>query len=147
MSELIQFIPKDECDAAENLKGSIGLCRDRLTIFGADLDWNACVWDVTPWIFLSGRKGRMALTWSNHDTSKQKMGELLSLPFLNFAKSYMRYQHGMKPTKIVGFRLSALRALERALVELHGDSKVEKADAEVFCSCSMRCLGSDQRGI
>jgi len=132
MSELIQFIPKDECDAADNLKGFIGLCRDRLTIFGADLDWNAGVWDVTPWIFLSGRKGRTALTWSNHDTSKQKMGELLSLPFLDFAKSYMRYQHGMKPTKNVGFRLSALRALERSLIELHGDSKVEKADTEVF---------------
>jgi len=115
MSDIIQFIPKNECDAAHNLKGFIDLCRDKLTIFGADLNWDAGVWDVTPWVFISGRKGRIALTWSNHDTSKQKIGELLSLPFLNFAKSYMRYQHGMKPTKIVGFRLSALHVLERAL--------------------------------
>ncbi|MCP4116189.1 MAG: hypothetical protein GY737_12430 [Desulfobacteraceae bacterium] len=132
MPDLIQFVPKDQCDAADNLNAFIDLCRNELTIFGADLNWDADLWDVTPWIFRSGRKGRTALTWSNHDTSKQKMGGLLSQPFLSFAKSYMRYQHGMRPTKIVGFRLSALRALERSLMELHGDSKVEKADIETF---------------
>jgi hypothetical protein len=132
MPDIIQFVPRDQCDAADNLNAFIDLCRNELTIFGADLNWDADVWDVTPWIFRSGRKGRTAMTWSNHDTSKQKIGELLSQPFLSFAKSYIRYQHGMRPTKIVGFRLSALRALERSLMELHGDSKVEKVDIETF---------------
>lgn len=132
MPNIVQFIPKNELGAAENLKDFIKLCREELTIFGPDLEWDADAWDVTKWTNRSGRKGRTAITFSNFDTSKQQMGQTLSAAFLNFSKAYMRYQHGMKPTKVVGQRMDALRALERALVELYSESKVEKTNAEIL---------------
>jgi hypothetical protein len=70
--------------------------------------------------------------WSNHDTSKKNAGDIMRQPFLDFARGYMRYQHAFRPTKVVGFRLSALRALERALIEIIGEAKVWKSDAAIF---------------
>lgn len=131
MSEIIQFIPKAQLTAAENLRGFIDVCRNKLEVFGKDLDWND-TWDVTQWINRRGRRARIALVWTNHDTSKEKPGGIMISPFLDFAKSYMRYQHVFRPTKVVGFRLSALRALERALVQQQGKANVEISDPAIF---------------
>ena len=38
-------------------------------------------------------------------------------PFCAFAKACFRYQHGLRPTKVIGFRLAALRAACAALGE------------------------------
>lgn len=38
-------------------------------------------------------------------------------PFLSFAKAYLRYMHGMRPTKVIHNRVAALRAIEAALSE------------------------------
>ena len=38
MAEIIQFIPKAECDARQNLQGFIDMCRYQLTTLGADLE-------------------------------------------------------------------------------------------------------------
>lgn len=135
-AEIIHFTPKRELDAAANLAGFVDVCRNQLTAFGKQLDWDAFSWDVTA--FVEGaarrRRGRIALVWSNYDTSKQGGGPAMVQPFLDFAKSYMRYQHSMRPTDNLGQRISALRALERALVEASIDEipRVEQADAAVF---------------
>ena len=39
MAEVLLFTPKHLLDAKSNLKDFIEMCRDRLTVFGADLDW------------------------------------------------------------------------------------------------------------
>lgn len=132
MGDLVQFIPEAQFHANKNLTKFVDICRNQLTIFGADLDWESDAWDVTREMAKRSRKGRIALVWTNHDTSKQGMGPIMCQPFLDFAKAYMRYQHSMQPTKSVGLRMSAIRALERALVEQHESPKVEKADAAVF---------------
>lgn len=132
MSEIIKFRPNAELDAEENVKQFIILCRDQLTIFGEDLDWETNVWDVTKWNYRPGRKGRIALTFSNYDTSKQKVGDMMSQPFLDFAKAYMRYQHSMRPTKDMAKRMDALKALERALLIFDDIPKVEMTDPEVL---------------
>jgi hypothetical protein len=132
MGQIIQFVPTKDLEASQNLQKFIELCRYKLTIFGAELDWDADAWDVTQTVNKPGRKGRIALVWTNHDTSTQKLGSPINQPFLDFAKAFMRYQHSLRPTKVVGFRMSALRALERALEEQDDVPGVEKADPAVF---------------
>jgi hypothetical protein len=133
MAEILQFTPKAESDAVQNNYDFVTLCRDHLTVFGANLDWNAPAWDVSDSIAKRSRSGRLAFVWTNHDTSKTNTNApLLSTPFLDFARSYMRYQQAMKPTKSFGNRLSALRALERALVDVYGIPNIILSDSSVF---------------
>lgn len=52
-------------------------------------------------------------------TSSSSRPASMAEPFLSFAKSYVRYQHGARRSKAIAGRLAALRALEAALIE-HG---------------------------
>jgi|GEM_PF-205407 len=135
-AEIFQFIPRGELDASASLQGFITGCRDDLTVFGADLDWEANEWDVSAYIPVRGRKGRLAFVFSNFETAGRATGkgEPMVQPFLDFAKSYMRYQHIWRKTKGFNPRLAALRALEKALTELsvNGVPQVEKTDAHVL---------------
>ncbi len=135
-TRIILFTPKGELSAGANLTAFIEMCRNELKVFGADLVWDAPDWDISSCVERSSRKrrGRIALVWSNYDTSKQSVGEIMSQPFLDFARAYMCYQHAMRPTDNVGQRLSALRALERALVErsIDGVPHVEVSNGASF---------------
>ncbi|MBU0595046.1 MAG: integrase [Gammaproteobacteria bacterium] len=118
MSEVVLFRPKAELDAAGNLAGFVASCRNDLTVFGADLPFDENVWDVTDALDLKARgKKRERLIFSTHESVNEKPPMPMAEPFLSFSKAYMRYMHGFRPTKAVGFRLTALRALEAALTE------------------------------
>ena len=135
MAEILQFTPKNKTDAAQNVEDFVTLCRDHLSVFGTNLAWDDRAWDVTDAIEKRGRNGRLAFAWTNHDTSKTNTkADLMAEPFLSFAKSYMRSQHAMKPTKVFGFRISALRALERSLTERFKGRKpdITLSDPSVF---------------
>ena len=118
MSDVILFRPKAELDAAGNLAGFVESCRDGLTVFGAHLDFDTNVWDVTESL---GRKGmgrkRERIVFSRLETAADESPIWLADQFRPFAKAYMRYMHGFRPTKSLGFRLAALRAMEAALSE------------------------------
>ncbi|AEC21383.1 integrase family protein [Pusillimonas sp. T7-7] len=118
MAEIIVFQPRPELDAAQNMRGFITSCRDLLTVFGTDLDFDALVWDVTEYLEIKGRgKKRHRLIFSTLETMEQSDPQPFSEPFLSFSKSYIRYMHGVRPTKNIAFRLAALRALHSALNE------------------------------
>lgn len=118
MSDVILFRPKAEVDAAGNLAGFIESCRNSLTVFGADLDFDANVWDVTDALGLKGHgRKRQRLVFSALDTAPGQAKVWMDDRFSPFAKAYMRYMHGFRPTKIVGFRLAAIRVLESVLSE------------------------------
>lgn len=118
MAEIVLFTPKAELDAAANLRSFVDMCRSKLTIFGADLPFQSDVWDVTDAVAVKGRAGkRERITFSNAATVDQKVPEIMREPFLSFAKAYIRYMHGMRPTKIIHNRMAALRAIEAALLE------------------------------
>lgn len=118
MAEIVLFTPKAELDAAANLRGFVDMCRSKLTVFGADLPFQNDVWDVTDAVATKGKGGkRERITFSNAATVDQKAPEMMSEPFLSFAKAYVRYMHGMRPTKIIHNRVAALRAIEAALLE------------------------------
>lgn len=135
MAEIMKFVPKKELDAAQNVAGFIAMCRDELTVFGHDLDFDANSWNVTDQIELKGKSdNRVSLQFSNFDASKQTKGSWTPMaePFLSFAKAYMRYMHAMKPTKTTGNRLVALRALDRSLSENGIISRIETANQAIF---------------
>lgn len=118
MAEIVLFTPKAELDAAANLRGFVDMCRSKLTVFGADLPFQNDVWDVTDAVATKGKGGkRERITFSNAATVDQKSPEMMREPFLSFAKAYVRYMHGMRPTKIIHNRVAALRAIEAALLE------------------------------
>lgn len=118
MADIILFTPKVELDAAANLAGFVDMCRSKLTVFGPELSFQQDVWDVTKDVATKGKGNqRERITFSNAATVDQKVPEMMQEPFLSFAKAYVRYMHGMRPTKIIHNRVAALRALEAALSE------------------------------
>lgn len=131
MAELVHFRPRREIGAQANLEAFIDLCRNKLTIFGHELEFDMDKWDVTDFIHLKGRNGALRVVFSSwaraNDTAPTPMPE----PFGAFAKSYFRYLSGLRPTKAVAFRISALRALCASLEE-HGTVNPVAADAGVF---------------
>lgn len=106
MAKIFQFKPKEASSAEENLKAFISKCRDDLTVFGADLDWESAVWpNVT--VF-----AKLGIT-----TRKPKPEQLMDAAFSDFAKAYFRYQQGHKPTGAKN-ESKALRAIEAALLQV-----------------------------
>ncbi|OYY94429.1 MAG: integrase [Hydrogenophilales bacterium 28-61-23] len=133
MADIIVFQPKAELDAQSNLDGFIESCRYDLTIFGADLDFDAPAWDLTKYLERrTVRNSRAAVTFSTWGTRNKVHPESLAQPFQSFAKAYLRYMHGLRPTKIIDFRLAALRALEFALTENNGEANPVLLDASHF---------------
>lgn len=133
MADVVLFVPKAEVDAIENLKVFIAMCRDQLTVFGADLRFDDDVWDVTESLELKAKgKKRERLVFSNHATVRESSPVMMDDSFRPFAKAYMRYMHGMRPTKSVGSRLAALRVLESSLAENGEMPDVVQMDAHIL---------------
>lgn len=111
-AEIFQFKPKEALSAAENLKAFIAKCRDDLTVFGADLDWNAMIW---PKVTVFAKLG----VTTRKPSSEQEM----DLAYTDFAKAYFRYQQGHKPTGTKN-ESQALRAIEAALLQVTGAADI-----------------------
>lgn len=130
MSEMILFRPRAELDSADNLAGFVDSCRNDLTVFGADLLFDENVWDVTEALSLKGfGNKRDRLVFSTLASVSESPFKPMQDPFLSFAKAYLRYMHGFRPTKAITFRLTALRALEAALTEIGEEPDPTRTDA------------------
>ena len=133
MSEVILFRAKAELDSAGNLAGFVESCRNQLTVFGAGLPFDENVWDVTEALALNGHGNkRHRLVFSTLGSVNEKPPKPMLEPFLSFAKAYLRYMHGFRPTKAIAFRLAALRALEAALTEIGAEPDPTRTDAGVL---------------
>ncbi|MDN8051295.1 MULTISPECIES: integrase [Burkholderia cepacia complex] len=117
MADIVAFVPQSHLDAQANMAGFIELCRTRLTSFGASLVFDADRWEVSEHIQRKGRHHALGLVFSKQATSRKRQSVMMDEPFRSFAKSYIRYQHGMRPTISLTNRMTALRALEAALLE------------------------------
>lgn len=128
MTNLVLFRPRRELSAEQNLVAFVSLCRDELTIFGADLPFEKMTWDVTASVRLKGKTGALRAVFSSWETANDREPTSLSEPYGAFAKAYFRYQHGLRPTKVIGFRIAATRALGAALAE-QGTANAASVDA------------------
>ncbi|WEK09411.1 MAG: integrase [Candidatus Pseudomonas colombiensis] len=112
---VVVFTPKAERDAAENLGEFVAISRYQLTIFGAGLSFDDMEWDVTDVIQQKGRgKQRIRVYFSTQESVDDILPIQMAEPFVLFAKAYIRYMQGLRPTKNPGSRVTALRALEAA---------------------------------
>ena len=117
MADLVVFRPRREVSAQTNLQAFVTMCRDVLTVFGKELDFGADTWDLSAVISRKARRSALRVGFSSWTTANSRVWEPMPRPFIEFAKSYFRYQHSMRPTKAASGRIAALRAVCAALEE------------------------------
>lgn len=109
------FVASRAASARDNAVAFVTLCRERLTVFGKDLDFDAAVWDVTQATRRRGSSARDHVYFVRNGSGRRLSDVPLSEPFGSFAKSLIRYGHGVRPKRNFSFWMAALRALEHAL--------------------------------
>ncbi|MEV4698091.1 integrase [Pseudomonas brassicacearum] len=120
MAETLLFIPKSERDARSNLEEFIEMCRDRLTVFGECLNWSSNAW---PKVGNFTVKGAPARGYTEE--------QYLNSDILPFAKAYVRYQQGLKPSKLIN-EFKAIRCIEPALLTVKGKADITLVDTTVM---------------
>jgi len=80
---------------------------------------------------LKGKRSALRAVFSSWETVNAQAPAPMAEPFLAFAKSYFRYQHGFRPTKVIAFRIAAARALCAALAE-QGKCDPTSVDVRIF---------------
>lgn len=131
MTEIVLFTPKADLDAAANLRGFVDMCRSKLTVFGRDLSFQSDVWDVTDFVKWA-RHQRVRIRFSSATALDGKRPEAMREPFLSFAKAYVRYMHGMRPSKSLHSRIAALQVIEAALLENEAVPDPVRIDSRVL---------------
>jgi hypothetical protein len=137
MTNVLPFVPRRDRDANANLREFIRMCREDLTVFGADLDWSSNYW------------AESRVTFGNLAAGKRRKlehGSYMQQPFLEFAKAYHRYRQGMRPAK-PNIEMRALKCLERSLEEAQGAPSVEHAKGFVFDRAAVLCADFYEPGV
>lgn len=111
---IVTFVPKAHVEARNNVQEFIRFARQDLTVFGADLDFDAPQWPIGVQIW-GPRTRDLSLVFRKFGGVSRRPADPLSEPFASFAKAYIRYTYGLRPTKTVAVKIAALRALEIAL--------------------------------
>lgn len=120
MDNLFYFKSKSSKKSEENLLDFIYRCKNNLTVFGEDLKWDYPVWAKVATFSKLGSKSRVFRPHYAMDKD-----------FMDFAKSYLRYQQGHKPTKEKQ-EMYALKAIEAALVHFFGNGCISKINLSVL---------------
>ncbi len=140
MNTAIIFEPEEKLSSRTNLDNFIAMCREELTVFGADLAFDKHIWDISSYIEQKATKKRIAAIFSTKDfTSTHRSGKSteeninpISEPFLNFAKAYFRYKFGLNAFRSPGQLLDPLRVLEQALIHVQGKADPTMIDNYVL---------------
>lgn len=120
MSNILLFKPKTELDAIANLEEFITFCRNKLTVFGPNLDWDSNTWPKVCNFTVIGAPSR-----------GYSQDQLLDEQIIPFAKAYIRYQQGHNPTKLKG-EIKAIRCIEKALLQVKGKADITLTDGNVM---------------
>ena len=128
MAQIIQFIPKREAGALKNVNAFINEAQG-WNVFGDNVDWDARRWDMIEHAEYRASKAQ-AIVWTDFDTTQHNHRKvpLLQQPYLDFAKAYITYTQGIRPTKTYPNTLYAMRALERALCDRFKKPCITKVD-------------------
>jgi hypothetical protein len=120
MGDLIHFSPRADLTASENLREFIRTCKEDLTAFGADLNWDSWKWEGVVYFTKLGVKPQSA-----------KDSDRLDDSVMEFAKAYFRFQQGNHPTGTKN-ESKALRAIEAALLQVKLDADIAGLDMTVL---------------
>lgn len=120
MTKIFHFVPKSQLDAKSNLEQFIYKCRKELTVFGENLDWYSWKWS---------KAGNFTKIGANSRT--KDMSDEIDKNFIDFAKAYFRYHQGHHPTGTKN-ELKALRAIEKALIQVSGSANIHNLSISVL---------------
>jgi hypothetical protein len=130
--EITRFKPRAELEAEANLRGFIDVCRNRLTVFGADLLFDDNVWDVSDFVNRRVKPGRRRIAFSIVPPGRYGEGEAFREPYLSFAKAYLRHEFAYRGQCFIGSGINALRVLYRAMTEENGTVEPTRITSEML---------------
>ena len=126
MGDVHHFVPRANLNAAENLAAFIEACKTQLTTFGASLDFEALVWEITAACRHRAKTQSERITFCTlASTGRAFQSVPMALPYGSFARAHIRYQQGLRPTQAPRQRLAAHRVIEQVLREHQGDGKAD----------------------
>lgn len=131
MSDFALFVPNSKLTAQQNLNAFVAFARDRLTVFGPDLDFENDFWDVTSSVTVKGEYNKVTLCFVNQESTRRTKVSMQE-PFRSFAKAYMRYQFGLAKLRNIREPLIALRSIEFVLRSNGGCADPTAIDAHVL---------------
>lgn len=120
MSNVLHFTPRHERDCKKNLSEFVEMARDRLTVFGADLDWNSNSWPKVGNFTIQGAPARGFTA-----------DQLLDADIIPFAKAYVRYSCGFHSKELKN-EFKAIRCIEQALLMVKGIADITLTDIAVL---------------
>ena len=132
MGELALFQPREALHAETRLADFIRHARDDLTVFGAELDWDAPTWQLCGVARVSGRsKSVLRVIWG-HPPKKTPASIEHYAPLdarnVDFFKAYLRYRYGLAPQMNPALMLSAIRHLDKVLAQAGKPATDARAD-------------------
>jgi len=126
---VVQFVPRADLEAKQNLAEFIRLAREDLTAFSDCGAWDGDKWMHGETIVFATKTARLdAYTYT-------PMAE----PFMQFAKGYVRYRYSHKPVKSLAMMLQALRCIEAALLDVRGCADVLLLTGAVMDVSAQKC--------
>jgi hypothetical protein len=130
-TNIVQFVPKAQATAEANLQAFVETAKPILGSYPNVRSWDENNWDLRGAIERSGHGDhRIACAFGDFESSRRSSRKgsarahsgWMSEPFLSFAKAYILYVRSINGSLQIANALAALRALEKALVDTHGES-------------------------
>ncbi len=139
MTSIIQFTPRKELSAKQNLSAFIKVARNQIPTWGdkEGFSWDAARWPTTRHAIRFTNKENAGL----HATRTPSPEQLLHPSFMEAAKAYLRHRHHTEPHVGVGREIQALRILEYVLRQDMGEPDITKVSQRHFDQ-ALNVLGS-----
>ncbi|HIE28697.1 TPA: integrase, partial [Candidatus Poribacteria bacterium] len=120
----IQFKPQSRLRAEANLANLIVLAREKVKLWSnlEGFNWDSSIWPT------HDRKIRFLKLKERGLHHKKNIAphQIMTSPFIDFAKTYVRYNQQKRQTKTFGLIIRALQLLETSLIELEGQADIIK---------------------
>lgn len=130
MGEVVQFVPRAERDASENLAEFIRLARGELTAFASGGAWDQDRWKQNEVVAVFATKTAPLNSYSFTPFAE---------PFMQFAKAYIRYQYSLRPVKNLAPMLQGLRCVEAGLLAVCGRADIGLLNVAIMDVCAGKC--------
>lgn len=129
-NNIVQFVPRADVDARENLAEFVRMAREELTAFGAGGAWDGDRWEQGKTVAVFATKTKPLGTYAFAPMAD---------PFKQFAKAYVRYEYSHRPVVSIAFWIQALRCIEAALLQVHGRAEVGLLNIAVMDVSAAKC--------
>ncbi len=138
MSKLVEFRFRSGFDPEARVREFIDLVNQKLAdVLVPDAIYLDISWDVTTTFVVKGLKSQFRLHFVNSDAKVDRGGfrsAPLLMPFLHFAKAYIRYRHATEPVSYsaTNRRVFGLRCVEAAFRDLGRPPEIWNLDAVIL---------------